>query len=258
VAITFKGSAATASFVGNNATTQNLFVLENLFTSNCHINVRRLMVQCDGIGILTAVMPLVKSCRITSATSGGTELPKTPFVTTQASDDGVVVRSGENTPIVATPAEPVVWEKFLTRAHTAAEMREGADASLLPSLVDTQTFKIRRGEKLLVWVAAAADTSNASTDMNWFVECVWEEDNLGTYTVSGVVTISAVPRNGAEVVVMVADDNAMTNAYLHSVQVTAGSGNWSAGIPTGKVAFAYAHDDVTGTLYTSPGRPFNV
>jgi len=254
MAVTYRGAAATSTIDGNGATTQNLAVLENPISSGVNVYVRRAFAQIDA-DILTAVMPLVSTSRITTF-SGGIGCGRGEFDSAQ-SPSGVRLWSGEDE-ITATPGT-TVWEQFSTRQHTGAGQVIGADQNLLPVMVaDTgKEFVLRPGQHLLVTARASAASSNLSTLMHYVVAMAWDESTVTTFTISGVVTISGTPRNGAEVVIIVADDNAMTNAYLHSVQVTAGSGNWSAAIPSGKVAFAYSHDDVSGTLYTAPGRPFN-
>ena len=77
-----------------------------------------------------------------------------------------------------------------------------------------------------------------------------------TYSISGVVTLAAVGVVGAEVTVIVADDTNLTNAYLHATVITTSGGAWSANIPTGKLAYAYAQNFTGGVYYTAAGAPY--
>lgn len=243
---------------GNDATTQHLFALENGVGSRVNINVRRLTVQNNPLTALTSVMPQVKVSRGVSI-SGGVLLDKSKFLTTQTSDAGVVIRSalGEGSPITATPGT-TIWQQYTSRLHSAVEQVLGSDESLLPRLVDSSSFnfKLRPGESLLVTVVGAAAASNAALSNNWSINCVWEEDEIATFAISGTVTLSAVPVSGAIVTVIEADDASMTNAVLRETIVTPAGGTWASSIRTGKVGAAFVQYENGGTKYTAPGSPY--
>jgi len=246
---------------GDATTEQYLFALENRFSSGRLVRIRRATITLDATAALTAVMPQIKAVRGSGlVTNGRTVVPGT-FDTTQTSSDGVrayvASRPDDGFSATMTVTSPAInWQQYVTRYHTLAEqfINLGGE-SILPLLVESFEYKIYPGQYFALRVNAAAASSNPVTNY-WLLNVCYTEEDLSTFTISGVVTLSAVPVVGAEVLVVVADDVAMTNAYFHSVQVTAAGGTWSAAIPNGKLAFAYAQDDVAGTKYTSPGRPY--
>jgi hypothetical protein len=173
-------SATTFRQIGNGATTQNLFTIENGDPSVI-VKVRRLVVQMDATAALTAVMPLIKTARTSGSTlpSGGTVLNKVLFDTNISSNANVVVRGstasdgGANSGPTATPSD-VMWQQFGMRLHTAVGQVLGPDNNMLPLLVDTQDLILRQNQALLVVVIAAATTSNPSTN-HYFAQVVWQE-----------------------------------------------------------------------------------
>ena len=204
-------------------------------------------------------MPLVKTSRAT-AVSGGVILEKGPFDTAQTSDANVIFRaqSAETAKITATPGT-ILWQEFPVRMHTAVEQQQGLDNYIrtnLPNLVAIQNFILRPAESLLVQVVVAATTSNALTANHWFVECVFEEDAISTFTISGTVTLSGSPVDGAKVMVIEADDVLLTNAHLREVITTPAGGTWSSTIRTGKVGAAFVQYKNGSTYYTAPGSPY--
>lgn len=258
MAVTFVGTARSLVAFGNDSTAQNLFTIENGASSYVNLNIRRLLMQNDAIAVLTAVMPIVKVSRAT-AISGGVIVEKTPFDTTYSSDSNVVFRAQleESARITATPGD-TVWQQYSVRMHTAVEQQQGIDNNLLPLLVadSGSEFVLRPGEALLARVVAAAGTSNAITTNNWFVECVFEEDEIATFAISGTVTLNSSPVSGANVMVIEADDEQMTNAFLREVITTGAGGTWASSIRTGKVGAAFVQYTTGGTYYTAPGSPF--
>lgn len=262
MAVLYTGTVATPRMPGNALATQRLFALENRRGSNRLLRVRRLSTQMDATVALTAVKPQVKTTRGSGVVLGGAQLDKGTFDTAQTSDDQIRVWfapssdlgiSGE---VISTPGT-IQWQQYSGRMHTLAEQVIGADENQMPRLVEDTAFnyELYPGQHLLVTVNGTAVTGNPATN-HWILNCVWTEEDFVSFTISGVVTLSAVPVVGAEVLVVVADNVAMDNAYFHSVQVTGAGGTWSAQIPVGKLAFAYAQNDVAGTKYTSPGRPY--
>lgn len=250
-----RGFVATGCINGNGDTNQNIFVLKNGFASRVDVCVRRLNVQCDGIAALTTVMPIVKCSRATSV-SGGSALPTHRADSAQANDACVVALSGDNA-ISATPGD-TIWQQFTNRMHSVIEQVTSWDNNILPALVDSTPFDIvlHPGESLLVRIVGATSTSNPFVGMNWFVEAVWEEQPLPTFAISGTVTLSGSPVSGARVIVLEADDETLTNAWLSEVIVTGAGGTWTSQIRTGKVGAAFVQYKSGATYYTAPGSPF--
>lgn len=259
MAVTYRGTVKTPIIFGNDALTQNLFAIENLRPSRVDLHISRLVMQMDALAVYTAVMPLVKTSRATAIT-GGIVLEKGQFDTSQSSDSNCVFRAAnaESARITATQGS-VVWERFPGRMHTAVEQQQAVDnyfLTLLPSLVADQHFILRPGENLLVQVVAAAVAANPLANNNWFVECVFEEDTISTFAISGTVTLGGSPVDGARVMVIEADDELMTNAFLREVITTPAGGTWSSTIRTGKVGAAFVQYKNGATYYTAPGSPF--
>jgi hypothetical protein len=260
MAISFRGGVTAPVVVGNDATTQTLFCVENGIASRVNVLIRELHTDLDPIGAVTAVMPLVKTSRGTGI-SGGIILAKGTLDTALTSDPAVVFRSamGETAPITATPGD-VVFSQFLSRMHTAAEqstlLQNEFGTSCLPYPLTAKDFVLRPGQSLIVRVVAAAGTSNAALNNYYNAACVWEEDPIATFAISGTVTLSGSPVSGARVVVVEADDIDMTNAVLREVIITPAGGTWASSIRTGKVGAAYVQYRVGATYYTAPGSPY--
>jgi hypothetical protein len=259
MAVTFRGTANTYITLGNDATTQNLFVIENGYQSRVNVNIRELHFLNDAIVVLTAVSPLIKVSR-GSAISGGQILEKSTYDTTQTSDANVVIRTPllNGARITATPGN-IIWEQFCTRQHTAVGQNYMIDYDLLPMKIIKETgkeFKLRPGEALLVALVAADASSNLVTINNYAFTCTWEEDAIATFAISGTVTLSAVPVEGARVVVVEMDDVLGTNAHLREVILTPAGGTWASTIRTGKVGAAFVQYKNGAIYYTAPGSPY--
>lgn len=258
MAISFVGSSRSPIVIGNDAVTQNLFTITNGAASRVNVNIRRLSLQNDCIAVLTAVMPIMKVSRATSI-SGGVIVDKQPFSTNYVSDSNVVIRSpiAEMSRITAT-ADDTIWSQFTNRMYTAVEQQQGDDKNMLPLLVANagMEFKLRPGESLLGRQVASAGTSNAATVTNYFVNVVWEEDEIATFAISGTVTLASVPVAGAVVYVMESDDQIGTNTTLVETITTGVGGTWASTIRTGKVGSAFVQYKSGGTFYTAPGSPY--
>jgi hypothetical protein len=171
-------STATFRTVGNAATTHNLFTIYNT-DATVVVRLRRLVMQMDATAVLTAVMPLVKTTRITVAPTGGTVLTKTLWDSTVTSDADVVCRGatasdgGAATAITATVGT-VLWQQYGFRLHTAVGQVLGLDNNVVSSISETTPVFLRQNEGLLVQVVAAAGTSNPATNQ-WFVQAAWDE-----------------------------------------------------------------------------------
>lgn len=264
MAVTFRGTAQSLSIVGNDAVAQNLFVIENGYKSRVNVIVRRLTFGCDSLVALTSVQNVLKVSRCTGV-SGGVTLDKAKFVGTETSDANVVLRAQANeTALITATAGDVLWTQFAARMHTAVEQQRAEDESerikernLLPLPASTiANFVLRPGQSLLVKVVAATAASNAQNSTNYAVRCAWDEESITTFAISGTVTLSGSPVDGAKVMILEADDASLTNAHLYEVKTTAGGGLWSSTIRTGKVGAAFVQYQNGGTYYTAPGSPF--
>jgi hypothetical protein len=169
-------SAASFRILGNAATAHNLFTIMNN-GSNRNVDVRRLVMQMDATAVLTAVMPTVRCCRISSA-SGGTVLSKVDWGAT-ASHGDIEIRGanasdgGAATAITATPGT-TMWQQFGMRLHTAVGQVLGIDNNVLSAISENYPVRLTSGQGLLVHIVAAAGTSNPATN-HYFVQAAWEE-----------------------------------------------------------------------------------
>lgn len=244
------------SIIANDATEQNLFVIENPIGSRVYVYIKDLDYEVDAVGVLTAVSPLIKVSRATNV-SGGVILPKTSFLTTETPDSFVRCRTQNNeaSRITATQGD-TIWQVFRHRTHTAVEQINSNVNNILPTLIEVEDFVLRPGEALLVKLVAAAGTSNAATSYFTTVQCSFNEVAFSTFAISGTVTLSGSPVSGARVMVIEADDELMTNAILREVITTPAGGTWASSIKTGKVGAAFVQYKNGGTYYTANGSPY--
>jgi hypothetical protein len=169
-------SCATFRTLGNAATTQNFFVIRNT-GANRIVEVRRLVMQMDATAVLTAVMPIIRTCRI-SAASGGTALTKVDWGTVASHSDVVVLGGnasdgGAATAITAT-AGATLWQQYGMRMHTLVGQVLGPDNNVITSISENFPVRLGNGEGLLVHIVAAAAASNPATN-HYFLQCAWEE-----------------------------------------------------------------------------------
>jgi hypothetical protein len=173
-------SCATFRIPGSVATLQNLFTIFNSGTNRV-VRIRRLVMQMDATAVLTAVMPIVKTSRITTAPTGGATPAKVQWDTSlAASHADVVVRGGASadgtaSAITATAGD-ILWQQYGFRMHTTVGQVLGIDNNVLTSITENIPVVLRQNEGLLVQVVAAATTSNPNTNHR-FVQCVWDEQD---------------------------------------------------------------------------------
>jgi hypothetical protein len=169
-------SAASFRTLGNAGTTQNFLTIHNGGTARL-VDVRRVVMQMDATAALTAVMPIVRICRISTAT-GGTALTKVDWGATASHSDITVLGAtasdgGSATAITATPGA-TMWQQYGMRLHTAVGQVLGVDNNVLSAISDSYPVRLGDGEGLLVHIVAAAGTSNPNSN-HYFVQVAWEE-----------------------------------------------------------------------------------
>jgi hypothetical protein len=179
----FKGTASSFRTLGNAATPQNLFSIENAAGSAVLLAVRRLTIQMDATVASIAVASQFKTGRPTGLPTGGTVLGKAPlFDTALTSSASVVVRGatasdgGAATAITATGGV-TGWHQFAMRMHTLVGQILMDDEPLIPALCDDEPVILRAGEALLVQIVQAAAANNAATNHH-VVNCMFEEFTL--------------------------------------------------------------------------------
>jgi hypothetical protein len=172
-------STSTFRIVGNAATTQSLFTIENGTGSGKVVSIYRLNFLMDATALLAAVMPQIKTSRA-GATSAGTALTKTRFDLNDSTSAALIVCRGANasdggsaTAITVTPGD-LLWQQLGMRLHTVVGQVIGGDNNVLPALVESQPVVLREGQSVVCHVVAAAGTSNPATN-HYIIECVWGE-----------------------------------------------------------------------------------
>jgi hypothetical protein len=236
-----------------------LFVLENRAGSGVDLVLKRGVFQRDpGNVAYTGINPVVTAFRAIEIEqpTGATFIDKCPMDTTFQSNADVAVWSavkntGRTAPLSATTISPIGNRAISSRMRSLAEQVQSFDGDLSPEGDAT----VHPGQAF----AWAVDVDGASADpatANWFFQVLWDEVPMSTYTISGTVTNGGSPVVGALVNVVVADDTSLSNAYLLGTYTTTTGGAWSAEIPTGMVAYAYAQNFTGGTYFTAPGRPY--
>jgi hypothetical protein len=173
-------SVTTFRTVGNAATTQNLFTIENGGSSAKEVHLRRLSVVMDATAALTAVSVQFRASRIASMPTGGTTLTKVAYDTgSSASVAQVVCRGatasdgGGATAITATPGT-IAYQQLGQRMHTLVGQVLTDIVPVLPPHVADQPFVLVPGEALVVQILATAGTSNPGTN-HYVVNCTWDE-----------------------------------------------------------------------------------
>ena len=179
--VAFCGAAASWRTLGNAASGQDIFTIENQAGSAVIVGVSRLVVEMDSTVVLTAVAPQFKTYRATALPSGGTVLTKNAIDTAMTSSASVVLRGatasdgGAATAItVSPPATNPLWHQYLSRLHTAVGQVLCDEYSMLPSdIADVDWVSVRAGEALGIEIVGTA-ASNAATN-HYVVKCAWFE-----------------------------------------------------------------------------------
>jgi len=170
--------AAVATFrtLGNAATVQHLFTLENGALSGIDLEVTNLQVFVDHTAVLVAVSPVIRVSRPDVIPTGGTTLTKKLRDTGQASNALVVARGATSSDggALSAPAcnaeAAALCASFMSRLHTAVGQVIPYPVDLLPwgSLV------LHAGQSILVRIDSAIGTSNPVTN-HYTVDCAWRE-----------------------------------------------------------------------------------
>lgn len=254
----------------------NYVLIANQLGSQQTIHVHSISFVSGGVAATTTagIIGLFRCSIPTTWYPEGTIYSKVPWDSNTVSDNDVVILGftnhgiplGAGTPsgFTSVPLSPTLTGGSATsvmspRLHTAAGMVCYGFSDILPDMGgNTNDIFLHPGEGLLVAISpvstAAPFTSAVSSTPNFNI--VWEEVNTPSYTISGNITLSGSPVTGAEVSVIVADDTSFSNAYYQGLYTSNSTGGWSASIPTGKTAYAYAQNYTGGVYYTANGAPF--
>ena len=256
MAVTFRGSIPSVLTLGNGALTQNLFTLTNKVGSRVNVKLRYIDAMVDTTLASTTPGTILRLSRASSI-SGGAIVSPSKWLTTQTNSSSIEIRTPilDGMPITASAGDIIV-ERITSRVHTAVEQVAQIEYDLLPSLAATQDFLIQPGQSILVQGVSSNVGANPNVGNNWFINAAWEEDSIGTFNISGTVTLGGSPRSGAIVTVIEADDINMTNQVIVEKITTDVLGSWASTIKTGKVGAAFVQYESGGTYYTAPGSPY--
>ena len=172
-------SATSFRTLGNAASPQNLFTIENPVGSGVVVKVRRMSLQMDATAVLTAVSCQFKTFRTTGIPSGGTTLTIPEFVTSGAAAAAIcrgatASDGGAATAITATASGGALWHQMAMRMHTLVGQMLAEDESLIPNLCEGTPIELAAGEALVVQVSNATAGNNAATN-HYIVNCAWQE-----------------------------------------------------------------------------------
>ena len=172
-------SVATFRTLGNAASPQNLFTIENPSGSGKTVKVRRLSGSMDATAVLTAVSCQFKTFRTSALPSGGTTLTIPEFVVAGTNPVAVcrgatASDGGAATAITATASGGALWHQMAMRFHTAVGQMLPDDLLLLPALCVDTPVELAAGEALVVQVLNATAANNAATN-HYVVNCAFRE-----------------------------------------------------------------------------------
>lgn len=179
MATTYKGEAASFRTLGNAASPQNLFSIENAAGSTVIIALRRLSIQMDQTVVLAAVATQFKTSRPAALPTGGTTLAKVTRDSALSSSASVVLRGatasdgGAATAITATGGS-TAWHQFAMRIHTLVGQILMDDEPLIPHLSEDDPVILRANEALIVQAVNVTPANNKATD-HYLINCAWDE-----------------------------------------------------------------------------------
>jgi hypothetical protein len=169
-------SATTFRILGAAATAQNFMTILNA-GANRIVDVRRVVFQMDATAALTAVMPLIKLCRIAEH-ANGTALNKVDWGATPSHADiqvkGANDADGAAATAITASAGHTLWQQYGMRLHTAVGQVLGIDNNVLTAISESYPIRLTEGQGLLVHIVAAATASNPATNF-YHVMMAWEE-----------------------------------------------------------------------------------
>lgn len=253
MATTFKGSVATCPIFGNDQLSQVLLTIENQIGSRVNVKIRRAVVQCDTVAVLTSVQSQVKAARAT-AISGGYIMPKSVLcdMSLGTSSSKVVVRTQLQTSnYLSATLGDILWQQYAKRLHTAVRQQNSDDNNLLPMLINNSPLILYPGESLAFAVVSASTATNKAINNNWFVNLFWQEDEIGTTAINGTITSGGTPVAGAHVAIFEADDIALTNISFVEVVTTNSLGQWASTTTNGKTGVAFTQEGYVNTTLDS-------
>jgi hypothetical protein len=236
-----------------------IFAVQNGRESMVNVTLRRGVFQRDpNAVVLTTVMPQIRTYRADSVQSplGLRTAVTVPWNTAQPSDSNVQVLIGSDFSYYTRSLVPISAGDIGQRAYaTRMQSLIGQVLTFDLDLFQAQPIVLAPGSAFVAEISAETALSDPAAAGSMF-QLAWEETPITTFTISGTVTDGGTGVVGAKVTVLVSDDFTLANAYKLAVVTTTTGGAWSVEIPAGKVAYAYAQHESSGTFYTAPGRPY--
>ena len=178
---TFLGTCSTFRTLGNAASPQNIFTIENLSGSGKVMRIYSLDVAIETTVALLTVACQIDVSRTTAIPSGGTVLTKTALDTTLTSSANIIFRGatasdgGGATAITATAATGYIARNFIQRQATAVgQVVPAGYTDVLPRLNHLHGFVLRENQAIVVQITGTA-ASNAATN-HYIITANWHEE----------------------------------------------------------------------------------
>jgi hypothetical protein len=171
MAITYKGLATTFLIPGVAAANHILFTIFNT-DAVVKAGVEVLVFSHDDSAAATAVSPIIRTSRITTAPTGGTALTKVSRDTTLTTDADIVLRGGASadgtaSTITSTPGTGG-WGQFRPRGHTMVGQFLMPQMPLIPPLCATDPLILGQNEGLNVaMITAGVTTARYAINVAW-------------------------------------------------------------------------------------------
>jgi hypothetical protein len=181
--ISFAGTAAAFRTLGNAASPQNLFSIENGAGSGVIVGVSKLSIEMASTVANLAVPCEFKTSRSTALPTGGTTLTKVAVDTSLTSVSSVVLRGatasdgGAATAITAT-AGAMMWHQYANLGWTLVGQYLPDDYNMLPEdVANVDWFTLRAGEAFLVQCVNVTAGNNLATN-HYSVKVAWFEYSI--------------------------------------------------------------------------------
>jgi hypothetical protein len=181
--ILFDGLVAGFRTLGNAATTQSLFSIENGAGSTVLVKVKRLTIKTEtAASTANLVTPDILATRPTALPTAGTTMTKGGQDTALTSNASVQIRSatGSDGGTATVIATAVAGTARLGHAFPSKQVTTSVgqiihdDLNLLPSLVENDPVILRANQAILVTLTAAAAANNPASN-HYVLSVAWEE-----------------------------------------------------------------------------------
>lgn len=181
----FQGVGATFRIVGNAATPQNLWTLENATGSTVFVALKTLDIVMHQSGASVVLPPWFSLTRISTVPTGGTAITKTAIDTGDGTTSsgsvtsrGAASADGIASAITATAAGQRLASASSVQLYTAVGLSGNPEEiDVLKHVPKDWVLVLRAGQSFLLQIIAAAAADNIAT-RSMHVNFAWEEFTL--------------------------------------------------------------------------------